>query len=117
MSNIKTLDARYETIAWGAILILVGGLEAIPGNQGGVGVLGIGIILLGLNLARYVSRIAVSPFSITLGVIALGLGAVALLRPVLGWEFHLDLPAFATVLIVIGLYLLLPGRKRLESGQ
>ena len=117
MSNIRALDARYETVAWGAVLILVGSLEAIPGSQGGAGVLGIGLILLGLNLARYVRRIPVSPFSITLGVIALGLGAVVLLRPVLGWEFHLNLPAFPTLLIVIGLYLLIPGQKRLESGQ
>jgi hypothetical protein len=117
MKNIRTLDARYEIVAWGAALILVGGLDAIPGNQGAAGVLGIGIILLGLNLARYVSGVSMSPFSITLGVIALSLGAVALLCPLLGWEFHLDLPAFATVLIVIGLYLLIPGRKRLEGEQ
>jgi hypothetical protein len=116
MNHIRTLDARIETVAWGAILILVGGLSVIPGNQGGVALLGIGIILLGLNLARNVSRIPVSPFSVTLGVIALGLGAAALLRPVLGWEFHLNLPAFPTLLIIIGLYLLIPGRRRLESG-
>jgi hypothetical protein len=117
MNDIRALDARYETVTWGVILILVGVLDAIPGNQAIAGVLGIGIVLLGLNLARHLSRIPVSPFSITLGAIALGLGAVAILRPLLGWEFHLDLPAFATVLIVIGLYLLLPGRKRLESER
>jgi hypothetical protein len=116
MKDIKVLDARYEVAAWGIGLILVGGLSVLPGNQGAEGVLGIGIILLGLNLARYVSNIAVSPFSITLGMLALSLGAAALLRPVFGWGFHLDLPAFPTLLIVIGLYLLIPGRRRLECS-
>jgi hypothetical protein len=114
MNSIKALDARYETVAWGIILILIGCLSAVPGNQSAAGALGIGIVLMGLNLARYVSRIAVSAFSIALGTLALGLGAVALLRPVFGWGFHIDLPAFATLLIVIGLYLLIPGRKQLE---
>jgi hypothetical protein len=38
MNSIKALDARYELVAWGIILILVGCLSVIPGDQSAAGV-------------------------------------------------------------------------------
>lgn len=116
MNGIKTLNKRYQTIAWGAILVLLGTLGFIPGEQDDIFVSGIGIVLLGLNLARYLSKIPVSGFSITLGAVALIVGALILLRPVLGWDFHLELPVFSLMMLVIGLYLLIPIPKRVENS-
>lgn len=115
MNDLEALDDHYETIAWGAGFVLVGILNLIPGNQNSIGVLGIGLILLGLNLARYISKIQTSGFSTALGILASGLGLVAVLRPVFNFpRFELDF--FPLLLIVIGLYFLIPGQKREETG-
>ena len=114
MKEQKNGDRRRETVAWGAVFITVGGFSLIPGDQTGIAMLGIGIIFLGLNLARYLSHIPVSPFTITLGMLALVLGILALLSPVLGLQF--DLSLFPIFLIVIGLYLLIPTPKRSKTA-
>ena len=111
MNDIKNLDKRYQTIAWGGIFLLLGILALIPGNQDAVFVLALGIIFLGLNLARYVSKIPVVPFSIIIGCLAFILGTVALLRPVLNIP-PFDVPALPLVMIVLGLYILIPGPKQ-----
>ncbi len=110
MNGIKTLDKRYQTIAWGALLILLGSLSLIPGEQNAIFVLGAGIILLGLNLARYISKIPMNGFTITLGVLVSALGSMALLRPALNFP-RFELPLFPLLLIAIGLYLLIPSPK------
>jgi len=115
MNDIKTLNKRYEAVAWGAMFILLGGLSLIPGEQNDVFVLGIGVILLGLNLARYLSKIPMNGVTIALGIMAFVLGMVALLRPVLNLP-RFELPLFPVLLIVIGLYLLIPGPKRTQNG-
>jgi hypothetical protein len=114
--HTKKVDSRLQSAAWGLIILLLGGLSLIPGDQTGIFVLGIGIILLGLNLFRYVNQLPTNAFSIVLGVVALGLGGVASLRSVLGWDFHFDLPLFPILLIAFGLYLLIPSQKQKENG-
>jgi len=115
MKDRKTLDKRYEVIAWGAGFMWVGILGFVPGEQNGLGVLGIGLILLGLNLARYLSKIPTNGFTTVLGILTSGLGLVVLLRPVLNIpRFEVDF--FPLLLIVIGLYFLIPGPKRAENG-
>ena len=114
MKEQKTINQRYETVAWGAVFIVFGGFSLIPGDQTGVAMLGIGTIFLGLNLARHLSQIAVSPFSILVGLLALVIAILAFLRPLLG--FQLELQLFPLILIVLGLYLLLPGPKQMKTN-
>ena len=115
MDNRKILDKHYETIAWGVGFIWTGILGVIPGDQNSIGLLSIGFILLGLNLSRFLSQIPVSGFTVVLGVLACILGAALLLRSVLNFPyFEVDL--FPLLLIVFGLYLLIPGQKSVESG-
>ena len=115
MNDIKTLNKRYESIAWGAGFVWIGILSLIPGEQNSIGMLSIGIILLGLNLARYFSKIPPNVFTITLGIIAAALGLLALLRPLLNFPL-LELDLFPLLLIAIGLYFLLPAQRRRENG-
>jgi hypothetical protein len=116
MDNWKVLDRRYETIAWGIGFIWIGILGIIPGNQNSIGLLSIGLILLGLNLARFLSRIPTNNFTTVLGILASLLGLVMLLRPVLNIPpFEVDL--FPLVLIVVGLYILIPDPKRKKSDS
>jgi hypothetical protein len=98
--DVRALNQRYELVAWGALFILFGAIALVPGVAAGIGWLGVATILLGLNMVRYLSKIPTSIFSITLGVIALALGASRLL--------HLrgPLPFFETILILIGVVLL-----------
>ena len=114
MNDIKSSNKRYGAIAWGSLFLWLGILMIVPGNQSPIFVLGAGIILLVLNLARLLRGIPVSAFSITLGCLAIGLGLVATFRTVLNIP-PFELPLFPTVLVIIGLYVLIPGPKNREQ--
>ena len=117
MDDIKTLNRRYETVAWGALLILLGVDFFVPGLlvPYGIGMLGIGIILLGLNLARYLSKMPMNGVTIALGIMAFVLGMVALLRAVLNLP-RFELPLFPVLLIAIGVVILGQAAKRMVNG-
>lgn len=115
MNNLDNLNKRYEVIAWGLGFLWIGILGLIPGDQSAIGFLSLGLILLGLNLARYISKVPINFFLIVLGILVSGLGAVVLIRQMLGYpSFELDL--FALMLVVIGLYILIPGPKQLKPA-
>ncbi|MEW5718161.1 MAG: hypothetical protein AB1817_06025, partial [Chloroflexota bacterium] len=99
------LNRKYETIAWGAFFIWLGVTNLLRALPDGTGAIGIGIILLGLNLARYASKIPTSGVTLFLGALALILGAFDVARAVLHLE--IDLPFFPLLLIVIGVVWLL----------
>ncbi len=113
MNDNDRLDKRYRTIAWGAFFILIGSLSLIPGDQTVWAILGSGILLLGLNLVRWLGRVPLGVFSLALGAILFLGGALVLFRSVLGFHFEIDL--FPLLLLALGIYLLLPGRKRAAS--
>jgi hypothetical protein len=110
----ERLDQRLRTAAWGTFLILIGGLGFVPGDQTQWAILGSGIILLGLNLTRRVSKIQVSGFSLALGAVAFLLGGMVLARSALG--FHIKIELFPLMLIALGVYLLLPGSRQAAAS-
>src|SRR5512141_2203390 len=77
----QTLNKRLETIGWALFLIMIGGLGLIPNEQvpSGVWSIGVGLIMLGLNAARYLNGIKMSGFTLVLGTIALLTGMGELL--------------------------------------
>ena len=113
MDNNNKLDKRYRTIAWGALFILVGTLTIIPGDQTNLAIIGGGIILLGLNLGRSISKIPMNGFTLALGAIVLLSGVVALISSQLGFHFEIEL--FPIILIAIGVYWLIPERKKEDT--
>lgn len=115
MCKLNHLNNRLETATWGLGLILIGGLSLIPGNQTDLALLGLGMLLLGLNLVRAIRQIPVSYFSITLGVIFLLVWMWGLITPALGFGFQVEL--FPVLLIVLGLYLLIPSPKRKKTAK
>ena len=117
MNELNVLNQRYEAIAWGGIFILLGVLMFIPGDQNNVFVLGIGIILLVLNLARSLTQIAVNRFTVIIGAMALVLGGLSLLWPVMGNGTRFEVDIFPFIILAIGLYLLIPASKKEISGQ
>ena len=56
MENTRTLNRNLETIAWGALFIWWGITELFQFLPHGTGAIGIGLILLGLNVARCAER-------------------------------------------------------------
>jgi hypothetical protein len=94
------LNKRLETMAWGCFLILLGGFMFVPDEiiRGGWWSIGIGLILLGLNAARYFYGLKMSGFTTFLGVLSLIGGTVEVIG-----QYNLD---GAILLIVLGSYLL-----------
>jgi len=100
MDNLQILNRRLEAIAWGAFFVWWGITELFSTLPEGMGAIGIGIILLGLNAARSLNGIPASGFTTTLGILTLVLGALELSRLVLRLPF--ELPVFGILLIVLG---------------
>ena len=104
MNNPQTLNRNFEAIAWGALFIWWGITELAKFLPEGSGLIGIGLILLGLNAARNFKGTATSGFTITLGILALLWGVLELAGVVLSLPF--ELPVFAILLIVLGMIVL-----------
>ena len=104
MENTRKLNADLGTLAWGALLILWGLTELFRPLPPGIGAIGIGVILLGLNAARSRSGLPTSGFTTTLGILALVLGGLDLTAALLHLSF--ELPVFALLLIVLGVIML-----------
>jgi hypothetical protein len=97
----RALDKRLESIAWALFLIMIGGIGLVPDSlvPNGVWSVGVGLIMLGLNAARYYYKIRMSKFTIVLGIVALVTG--------IGELVGVDLPGLAILLILIGAGMLL----------
>lgn len=95
------LNKRFESVAWGLFLVMLGGFALVPDNTipRGAWSIGVGVIMLGLNAARYFNKIRMSGFTTILGILSL-IGGIA------------ELVGFtslngALLLIILGAYLIL----------
>ena len=95
------LNKRLETMGWGCFLVLLGGFMFVPEEivKGGWWSIGVGVIMLGLNVARYFYKIKMSSFTTFLGVISLVSGVLQLLG--------MHTLEGAILLIILGAYLIL----------
>jgi len=95
------LNKRLETICWGLFLIMLGGFMFVPKEiiKGGWWSVGIGLIMLGLNAARYFNQIRMSSFTTFLGILSLLSGVAQLL----GWTALDD----ALFFLLLGAFLLI----------
>lgn len=96
-----TLNRRLERIGWGFFLVMLGGFILVPGDQVNKGLwsIGVGVIMLGLNAARYLNGIKMSGFTTFLGIISLTGGILQLAG--------MNMLEGAILLIILGVYLLL----------
>lgn len=74
------LNKRLENMAWGFFLIMLGGFALIPDETipNGSWSIGVGLIMIGLNLARYFNQIKMSGFTTFLGILSLISGVAQL---------------------------------------
>lgn len=94
-------NKRLESIGWGLFFIMLGGFMLVPETTVSKGFwsIGLGLIFLGLNAARYFNGIRMSGFTTFIGILSLLGGIVQLL----GWK-SMDGAFF---LIILGAYLIL----------
>ena len=94
------LNKRLETIAWAFFLIMLGGMALVPKEimPKGVWSIGVGCIMLGLNVGRYVNKVKMSGFTTFLGILSV-LGGI-------GELVGLTKLGDAMLLILLGLYLI-----------
>ncbi|MGD2176315.1 MAG: hypothetical protein PVG71_00675 [Anaerolineae bacterium] len=94
-------NKRLETIGWGCFLVMLGGFAFVPEQiiAGGFWSIGVGVIMLGLNAARYSYGIKMSGFTTFLGVVSLISGVLEVLG--------LNTLGGPILLIVLGVYLVI----------
>ncbi|MFI5181492.1 MAG: hypothetical protein ACHQPI_08890 [Thermoanaerobaculia bacterium] len=95
------MNRRYSLAGWGALLVWIGAVSILPGSRSpfGLGLLGIGVILLGIQAARrLIHEFPVNGTDITLGLIALSLGAAELFQSPMFIPFGLI--AFGAILLI-----------------
>ncbi len=92
------LNKRMEGIAWGLIFVITGVAFLIPGwaVPWATWLVGIGLVMLGLNVVRYRRGVKVRWFTTVLGLLALtaGVGNFA--------GLELELPLLSAFFILIG---------------
>ncbi len=100
-------DRLLDNIAWGLLFLMSGVILLVPGipNPWGVWLAGAGIILLGLNVARYALGMRPKIFWVGVGVIGLVAGV--------GQFLNLDVPILALGLLLCGVLVLV---KPLTNG-
>ena len=95
------MNKNLERVAWGAFLIMLGGFMFVPEEiiKGGWWSIGVGLIFLGLNAARYFNGLRMSGFTTFLGILSIIGGILDLI----GMEGVNG----AVLLIVLGGYVIL----------
>jgi hypothetical protein len=105
----KVLDA----IAWGSFFILLGLVwfaSSIYSIDTGAWVaVGVGIILMAINLTRLSVGIKISKFSLFIGVLAFALGGAGLI----GYSLEL----MPTMILLLGVFIVAAGRQKATQNK
>ena len=120
MDNIQILNRKYETVAWGLLAILWGITILFDFIPFGVGVLGTGLVMLGVNVVRSLNDLPTRNVNTFFGILMLAWGGLELARPILRILFEsadLDWVIFAILLIGLGVILSLRGFLRTSSAR
>jgi hypothetical protein len=114
MENTRKLNPGFEMVAWGAFFLVWATTELFKSLPDGTGAIGVGLILLALNAARYFNGIPISGFTMTLGILALIGGVLELAEAALNLPF--ELPIFPILLTVLGVVVLARGLKVITTN-
>jgi hypothetical protein len=90
-----TVASRIEAIGWGLLLLMTGILFLVPGLPDGTWLVGLGVLMLGLNATRIYVGLRPDRFGVILGIAAV-LAGFAIMAGI-------DVPVFALLLILCGL--------------
>ncbi len=107
MNENARINRNIDALGWGALFIWWG-ITLLVKLPAGVGLIGVGLILLAANAARYFQGVRVSAFTTTIGILALLWGGLEMAGTVLQYS----LPVFPILLIVLGLLILFGNRSQ-----
>ena len=87
---------RIDAVGWALFFVMIGGLYLMPAENvpEGTWLIGVGLIMFGMNIFRAIFHLPIVGLSIFLGIVALVLG--------LAECFIIDIPVFPVVLILVG---------------
>jgi hypothetical protein len=98
-------------VAWGAFFVVLGigwlASNAYTIDVGAYIAIGVGIILIAINLARLNGGISLSKFSLFIGLIALALGGAG----IIGYS----LPLIPTIIVLVGLFVVAEGIQKVAT--
>ena len=97
----SALNRRLEAISWALFLIMIAALWLMPEGRvpKDAWLIGVGLIMLGLNGTRYLYGIKMSGLTIVLGIVALAYGTSSSLGT--------NLPFFPLLFLIIGASIIL----------
>lgn len=100
-TRTRNLNIRVEETGWALFLIMIGSMWLLPEGRipAEAWLAGAGMIMLGINFARYFMGIKMSGFTVFLGIVALVAGASG--------AFGFNLPLVAALFIILGVSLLM----------
>ena len=104
MDDIQVRNRTFEGLAWGAFVMWWRIAELFQFLPSATWVLGVGLILIALNVARVRNGLPISGFTITVGILALLWGGLEMAGLFLNLPF--ELPVFPILLTVLGVIVL-----------
>jgi hypothetical protein len=110
LDDQKAQHKDFEALAWGLLFIWWGFTELVDLLPKGGGWVGVGLILLGVNLAMSLKGMRLDGFSILFGLIAYVVGGRELARSTASQP--LVLSGLAIVLIGLGALMMAPELRR-----
>jgi hypothetical protein len=109
MDKTKLMNTRYQSVARGLLAILWGATILFDFLPIGLGLIGSGLILFGVNILRTIKGLRIENDNAEIGTLALAWGGLELARPFLRQLFpsaDLDWVIFAILLAGFGVILL-----------
>jgi hypothetical protein len=100
MNEQTSMASKISGASFGAFLVWVGASYIIPWGPG-IGLLGVGVIILGAQLARVSYKLALEWFWVVIGALFLAAGASDLSGVAMPWGY-----VFPILLIVVGVALI-----------
>ena len=119
MDNTQLMNNKYKSVAWGLLAILWGATILLDFLPFGVGLIGTGLILIGVNVIRAINNLPIKNDNTVIGTLILAWGGLELARPFLRQQFPSadpDWVIFAILLVGFGVVLLTRALLRVRSA-
>ena len=113
MNTYSSLNKLLNGIAWGTFFVLLGA-GWLASNYYAVEVgaylaIGVGAILVAINLVRPSLHIEISKFSLFIGLLALALGGAGILS--------YAMPLIPTLIVLVGLFVVAEGLQKVATQK
>jgi hypothetical protein len=81
----QDLDSRLDSLGWGLFFLMSGVVMLLPGLPEGSWLVGLGAIFLSLSAVRFSTGLPVSGFAVIVGIVAVAVGAGAIVGLAVPW--------------------------------